>query len=117
MLMVRILVCSLLAALQYVLLAARSAAGEGHVRIKSPVAGAKLDAMEQTKLEYEVAPGPRGDHVHVYVDNKEGGLVRQLAGSHTLPTLASCPRSLCIKVVNKAHVPVGVEGCVKVTVE
>jgi len=41
------------------------------VTITSPAAGASLDAMDENKLVYEVDPGPRGDHVHVYVDGKE----------------------------------------------
>lgn len=105
------------AALLFVPVAAPAASGKAYVKIISPVAGAKLDAMAQTKLVYEAAPGPRGDHVHVYVDNKEVGILRQLAGSYTLETLAPGARNICVKVVNKAHVPIGVEQCVKVTVE
>lgn len=96
---------------------APAASDKAYVKIISPVAGAKLDAMAQTKLVYEAVPGPRGDHVHVYVDNKEVGILRQLKGSYTLETLAPGTRNICVKVVNKAHVPIGVEQCVKVNVE
>lgn len=106
----------LFAALLFVPLGALAASGNTYVKIKSPLSGAKLDSMEQTKLVYQVAPGPRGDHIHVYVDNKEVGILRQLTGSYTLETLAPGARTLCIKVVNKAHVPIGVEQCVKVNV-
>lgn len=107
----------LLACLLFAPVAASAASGEAYVKIKSPIAGAKLDAMGQTKLVYEVVPGPRGDHIHVYVDNKEVGILRQLTGSYTLESLAPGARNICIKVVNKAHVPIGVEQCVKVNVE
>lgn len=107
----------MLAALLFVPVAASAAPGEAYVKIKSPVEGAKLDAMAQTKLVYEAVPGPRGDHVHVYVDNKEVGILRQLTGSYTLETLPAGARTICVKVVNKAHVPIGVEQCVKVNVE
>lgn len=43
-------------------------AAQGSVEIHVPADGATLDAMEQSKLDYEVAPGPDGDHVHLYVD-------------------------------------------------
>lgn len=33
---------------------------EGMVRITSPANGATLDAMDESKLVYEVKPGPRG---------------------------------------------------------
>ncbi len=97
--------------------AASADSGKAFVKILSPVDGAKLDAMEQIKLVYEAGRGPNGDHVHVYVDGKEVGILRQLAGSYTLETLASGTRDICIKVVNKAHVPIGVQQCVKVSVE
>ena len=107
----------LLAALLLIPVAASAVAGSASVKISSPLPGAKIDAMDQTKLVYEVVPGPRGDHVHVYVDNKEVGILRQLAGSYTLETLNPGARNICVKVVNKAHVPIGVEQCVKVNVE
>lgn len=106
----------LFTAVLFIPIAAPAAPGEANVKITSPAAGAKLDAMAQTKLVYEVVPGPNGDHVHVYVDNKEVGILRQLKGSYPLETLAPGARNICVKVVNKAHVPIGVEQCVKVDV-
>jgi hypothetical protein len=91
--------------------------GQGKVTITAPAQGATLDAMDENQLVYEVDPGPRGDHVHVYVDAKEVGILRKLKGSYTLETLSSGKRDICIKVVNKAHVPVGIEECVQVTMK
>ena len=93
-----------------------SVAENASVRIVSPVDGAKLDAMAQNKVVYEVIPGPKGDHIHLYVDNKEAAILRQLKGSYTLETLTSGKHDICVKVVNKGHTPIGVEQCVKVTV-
>lgn len=97
--------------------ASAAAAADAYVKITSPSDGAKLDAMTPTKLAYEVVPGPKGDHVHVYVGDKEVGILRQLKGSYTLDTLPAGHQRICVKVVNKAHVPIGVERCVEVTVE
>jgi hypothetical protein len=91
--------------------------GQGKVQITSPADGATLDAMDENRLVYEVDPGPRGDHVHVYVDGKEVGILRSLKGSYLLEAMPSGKRDLCVKVVNKAHVPVGIEQCVQVTVK
>lgn len=91
--------------------------GQGKVLITSPADGATLDALDENRLVYAVDPGPRGDHVHVYVDNREIGILRKLKGSYLLESLSSGARNLCVKVVNKAHVPVGIEQCVKVTVK
>ena len=87
------------------------------VIINAPADGATLDAMEQNKVDYEAVPGPRGDHLHVYVDGTETALLRQLKGTYTLDTLAPGAHEICIKVVNKNHTPIGVGKCVNVTVD
>ena len=94
-----------------------AAQDEASVRIMSPEDGATLDVMEQNKVEYEVVQGPRGDHVHFYVDDEEVAILRQLAGSYTLESLTPGAHALCIKVVNKNHTPIGVEECIEVTLE
>lgn len=91
--------------------------GQGKVLITSPEDGATLDALDEIRLVYEVDPGPRGDHAHLYVDNKEVAILRKLKGSYLLETLSSGTRSLCVKVVNKAHVPIGIGQCIQVTVK
>ena len=93
-----------------------SLAQNASVKITSPADGAKLDAMAENKVVYEVMPGPKGDHTHLYVDNKEAAILRQLKGSYALETLSPGKHDICIKVVNKGHTPIGVEQCVKVTV-
>jgi hypothetical protein len=90
---------------------------QGKVEISAPLQGATLDALEDNHLVYEVDPGPRGDHVHVYVDDEEVGILRKLKGSYPLQGLSSGTRNICIKVVNKAHVPVGIQDCVRVTIK
>lgn len=91
--------------------------GQGRVIITAPADGATLDALEENRLVYEVDPGPRGDHVHVYLDGKEIGILRKLKGSYLLEPPSAGKHSLCVKVVNKAHVPVGIEQCVGITVK
>jgi len=93
------------------------AADAPYAKITFPSDGAKLGAMSQNRIDYEVVPGPQGDHIHLYVDNKEAVILRKLSGSHELDPLPQGAHTLCIKVVNKAHVPIGVEQCVKVSVE
>lgn len=89
----------------------------GAVTIVSPADGAKLDAMAENRITYDVVPGPKGDHTHLYVDGKEIAVLRQLKGSYTLASLAPGAHELCIKVVNKNHTPIGIEKCIKVKVE
>ena len=92
-----------------------SLAEDASIKITAPADGAKLDAMAQNKVVYEVMPGPKGDHVHLYVDAKEAAILRQLKGSYALTALSPGQHDICIKVVDKGHTPIGVEQCVKVT--
>jgi cellobiose-specific phosphotransferase system component IIB len=90
-------------------------AQDASVTISSPADGAKVSASAPTKVTYDVVPGPKGDHVHLYVDGGEATVLRQLKGTTTVDTLKAGPHTLCIKVVDKAHTPIGVEKCIKVT--
>lgn len=114
--MLAIALASSMAVLAMPLQAAKPA-GKPFVKITAPKEGAKLDAMAQNKISYEVSPGPRGDHVHAYVDGKEVAILRTLKGNYTLETLSPGKRNICVKVVNKGHTPIGVEQCVNVVVE
>jgi hypothetical protein len=90
---------------------------QGKVVITSPRDGGTVDVLDAPRLAYEVEPGPRGDHVHLYVDDKEVAILRKLKGDYSLDSLSAGKRNLCVKVVNKAHVPIGVEQCIQVTVK
>lgn len=92
-------------------------AGENSIIIHSPAPGATLDAMAENSIDYEVTRGPNGDHIHLYVDGKEEAVLRHLKAKYALPTLTAGEHNLCIKMVNKAHTPIGVERCIKVTVQ
>jgi hypothetical protein len=96
---------------------AAAPADDAYVKIIEPADGGRLKGREAVRLVYEVKPGPRGEHVHVYVDGKEAGILRRLKGSYALKPLAPGQRAVCIKVVNRAHVPIGVEQCIQVIVE
>lgn len=99
------------------LFSAASLADEVSIQIIAPADGAKLDAMAQTQLSYDVKPGAKGDHTHLYLDDNEIAVLRKLKGTHTLSTLSPGPHEICIKVVNKGHTPIGEEKCIKVTVQ
>jgi hypothetical protein len=105
------------AALLSLPLATAAAAGaEGHARIKAPAEGAVFDRTSGIKLVYDVAPGPKGHHVHVHLDGTEHGILRRLRGVYGFPSLSPGRHELCVKVVNRAHVPTGMQECVSVTV-
>lgn len=89
-------------------------ADEGSVTITTPADGATLTANTEHTLSYEVNPGDNGDHVHIYVDDKED-ILRELKGDYILPELAPGKHTIGIKVVNKNHTPTGLEQSITVT--
>lgn len=90
--------------------------GAGSVTISSPQSGAVLSSSQPVILEYAVDPGPRGDHVHVYANGREVAVVRRLKGRHSVGHLPPGLYELAIKVVNRIHVPIGIEAAIKVEV-
>ncbi|MEA3278462.1 MAG: hypothetical protein U9Q81_24830 [Pseudomonadota bacterium] len=87
------------------------------VTISEPQDGAQLNGGEQVTLGYKVVPGPQGDHVHVYVDGEEVSILRELEGSYAIGPVTPGRHELAIKVVNRAHVPIGVESSIAVEVK
>ena len=87
----------------------------GTVMITSPVDGATVSSGDRVKLSYEVVPGPEGDHLHLIIDDKRVGPLRQLKGTAEIDSLAPGKHQICITVNNKGHIPIGIEGCVNVT--
>ena len=75
-----LLICSLA-------LSGAALAEDASVMISSPADGAKVSASAPTTVTYEVVPGPKGDHVHLYVDNGEAKVLRQLKGTTTVDAL------------------------------
>jgi hypothetical protein len=108
---------SMLALILTSLAAPLAVAAESKIDISSPVDGAKLDGKAQNKLNYNITLGGDGDHIHVYVDGKQADVLHKMKGSYTLESMAQGNHEICIKIVNKNHTPVGVDRCVKVTVQ
>lgn len=106
------LVCAALLALSQA-----GVANDAAVTIISPTDGARLEAGTPNTISYDVIPGNRGDHTHLYVDEKQEGILRSLKGSYKLPPLSPGLHEICIRVVNKGHTPTGTEKCIQVNAQ
>lgn len=110
-------------------------AAEGTVAIISPPDGATLDSEAATHVVYSATFGNAGDHAHLYIDGHDMETVRNRAISRTTETyvdgkwvvvsreingkqaidaLPPGKHEICIKVVDKAHKPIGIEKCIEV---
>lgn len=93
-------------------------ANEKSVTITSPINKSKISGTS-TKIVFDVAPVPpmpKADHVHLFVDGERVAQMRTLKGSHEVDKLAVGRHWLCVRVVDKAETPVGLEKCVEVNV-
>lgn len=94
------------------------AADSGSITILSPKAGSVLQSGVVSKLEYNLHLSPEGNHLHVYVDDGNPIIVRNVSGcpcSMTLPALSPGKHTIVIKEAKAGHSPTGVEGSVTVT--
>ena len=80
-------------------------------------------ASTGTNIVFDVAPAAaaaavpaasKADHVHVYVDGERVAQLRELKGSYAVDKLVPGKHWLCIRVVDRADTPVGLEKCVEV---
>jgi hypothetical protein len=96
------------------LFAADSAAS---IKILSPKDHEQLEADETYQLEYDVQPGPGGDHFHVWVDDARGPGIHDAKGKYTLPKMTPGEHVITIRVVDKGHVPTGPQQSIHVVVK
>jgi len=93
------------------------AAGEASIHILSPKDHEQLEADETYQLEYEVQPGPGGDHFHVWVDDARGPGIHDSKGKYTLPKMSPGEHTITLRVVDKGHVPTGPQQSIHVVVK
>ena len=61
-------------------------------------------------------PGPDGNHVHVYLDDKEVGILRQLKGSYAHSDAGRRKARHLHQGRQQGAPPIGLQRCVGVTV-
>lgn len=90
---------------------------KGSIKIISPKDGEVLSSKEDIIIRYEMTPGPKGDHLHFYLNNGNAGLSRDKKGWFNMTKIRPGKHILTVRLVNKIHVPIGVEESVSVTVK
>jgi hypothetical protein len=99
--------------LALILTAAR--AEDGKVTILKPEEGEVVQGSSYT-VEFELAKGSRGDHVHIFLDGKHVAPVTKKS-SYKLTRLKKGPHTATLKLADKNHKYLGPEGEVNFTVE
>jgi len=91
------------------------AAESGKVTFLSPANGATVSASEKVTVNYEAVLGPKGDHLHLYLDGKKIDVLRQAKGTAEVGTLSPGKHHICITINTSWHFSTGVEECIDVT--
>ena len=89
----------------------------GSVRIIYPSDDAALSVSGENYVKYEFTKGDEGDHIHIWIDGEKSPAQRATNGSYELPKISSGKHAIIAKLVNKAHIPVGPEKSIFVTVK
>ena len=96
-----------------------SAADPGSITIISPKDGAVLGGGGN-KLEYDVHLSPNGNHLHIYIDNQDPIITKNVSTcpcSIGLPALATGKHVLAVKEATAGHALTGVQSAVTVNVK
>jgi hypothetical protein len=115
--MKKLLLCFAVAAIPLANPAA--AADSGSITVISPKDGAVLGAGGN-KLEYNVQLSPKGNHLHIYVDNQDPIISKSVSNcpcSVALPALAAGKHTIAVKEATAGHALTGVQSTVTVTVK
>jgi hypothetical protein len=107
----------ILAPLLLVLFCGQALATEGKITINSPARGALISADSKLAVNYEATLGPKGDHLHLYVDDKRIDVLRQLKGSYDIDALPPGKHKICLTENTKWHMSTGLENCVDVVAQ
>jgi hypothetical protein len=96
------------------------AADAGSITITSPANGAALMSDSGNKLDFNVHLGPTGNHVHIYVDDQNPIVYRDVGHcpcSVDLPMLSPGKHTVVIKEATVSHALTGVQDSVAFTVK
>ncbi len=93
---------------------------DGVITILSPKNGAVLHSGSNIKLSYNVHLSPSGNHLHIYVDDHDPIIDRDVSNcpcSMTLPHLSPGKHRVAVKEAMVNHVLTGVQAMVMFTVK
>jgi hypothetical protein len=89
-------------------------AADGKITINSPASGAMVDATKTVTLNYEAILSSKGDHLHLYINDKRIDVLHQLKASIELKPLAPGKHKICLTENTKWHKSTGLETCIEV---
>lgn len=99
---------------------ALAADSAGSITITSPAKDAVLQSGTGNKLEFNTQQSPKGNHVHIYVDDQDPIIFRDVGRCPCkvdLPNLSSGKHTIVVKEATSGHAMTGVQSSVTATVK
>lgn len=115
----KMIICFALVSLTNPLFAADSVA-MGSITITSPINDAVLQSATENKLEFNLHLSPNGNHVHVYIDDQDPIVFRDVSRcpcNIALPKLSSGKHTIVVKEATSGHAMTGVQASLTATVK
>lgn len=103
------------AALPLLLLASAAFADEGKVTILAPQDGAEVSIGKPVTVSFEAVWGPKGNHLHLYLDDHRVDVIRQPKGSEDIHIDKPGKHEICLEIETSWHFSTDVKQCVTVT--
>ncbi len=89
---------------------------EGKITILSPKDGAEVSVSKPVTVSFEAVWGPKGNHLHLYLDNHRVDVIRQAKGSEDIHNMLMVGKhEICLEIETSWHFSTGVKQCVTVT--
>ncbi len=89
---------------------------EGKITILSPKDGAEVSVDKPVMVSFEAVWGPKGNHLHLYLDDHRVDVIRQTKGSEDIHNMLMVGRhEICLEIETSWHISTGVRQCVTVT--
>ena len=92
-------------------------AADGKVTILAPADGAVVSTKDKVTVSYEAEWGPKGNHLHFYLDGHRVGILRQDKGTTDVSIPTAGKHELCLEIETSWHFSTGVKQCISVTAQ
>jgi hypothetical protein len=101
----------------FLFVSAAALADEGKVTFLAPVDGAVVNTKDKVTVFYEAELGPKGNHLHLYLDGHRVDVLRQTKGSADIDIKKAGKHEICLEIETSWHFSTDVRKCISVTAQ
>ena len=83
----------------------------------APADGAMVSTKDKVTVSYEAELGPKGNHLHLYLDGHRVDVLRQTKGTTDVSIPKPGKHELCLEIETSWHFSTDVRQCISVTAQ